>query len=84
MGPSNSVGVLLPGVLMLVPSDGLADATCAGSVASSPSATASGAAAYTLMDLWLMLSRKTPGGIGPRVDPMFASSSASVFLALVM
>ena len=43
MGPSSSVGAVLSGVLALVPSDGLADATCAGSVASSPSTTASGA-----------------------------------------
>src|SRR4051812_14747355 len=83
-GPSSSDGAVLSGVLVLVPSDGLVDATCVGSVASSPSTTASGAAAGTLMDLWLMLSRKTPGGIGPRVDPMFASSSASVLLVLVM
>src|ERR1043165_7058353 len=83
-GTSSSVGAVLSGVLVLVPSAVLADATCVGSVASSSSTTASGASAGTLMDLWLMLSRKTPGGIGPRVDPMFASSSASVLLALVM
>ena len=83
-GPSSSVGTVLSGVLVLVPSDGLVDATCARSVASSPSSTASGAAACTLMDLLLMLSRKTLGGIGPRVKPMFASLSASVLLALVM
>ena len=79
-GPSSSVGAVLSGVLVLV----LSDVTCAGSVASSPSTTASGVAAGTLMDLWLMLSRKTPGGIVPQVDPMFASSFASVLLALVM
>ena len=83
-GPSSSVGAALSGVLVLVPSDGLAAATCARSVESSLSATASGAAACTLMDLWLMLSRKMSGGIGPRVEPMFASSSAFVLLALVM
>ena len=83
-GPSSSDGVVLSGVLVLVPSDGLADATCAGSVASSPSTTASGAAAGTLMDLWLMLSRKMPGGTGPRVEPMFANSSASMLFDLEM
>src|SRR3954469_13740066 len=83
-GPSSSVWTALSGVLVLVPSDELAAATCARSVESSPSTTASGVAACTLMDFWLMLSRKTPGGIGPRVEPMFASSSASVLLALVM
>src|SRR3954470_11172485 len=83
-GPSSSVGTALSGALVLVSSDGLAAATCAGSVESSPSLTASGVAACTLMDLWLMPSRKTPGGTGPRVEPMFASSSASVLLALVM
>src|ERR1043165_7182442 len=71
VGPSSSAGTELSGVLVLVPSDRLADATCAGFVASSPSTTASGAAAGTLMDLWMMLLRKTPGVIGPRVDPMF-------------
>ena len=83
-GPSSSVGTALLGLLVLVSSDGLAAATYTRSVESSSSTTASGAAAYTLMDLWLMLSRKTLGGIGPQVDPMFASSSASVLLALVM
>src|ERR1041384_1506456 len=83
-GPSRLPVVAPSGVLVLVSSDGLADATCAGSVVSSPSSAASSAAAGVLMDLWLMLSRKTPGGIGPRVDPMFASSSASALLALVM
>ena len=34
-----------------------------------------------LMECQPMLSRKTPRGTGPRVDPMFASSSASVLLA---
>src|ERR1041384_3397003 len=82
-GPSSSVEAVLLGVLVLVPSDGLAAATCARSAESSPSTTASGAAACTLMDRWLMLSRKTPGGTGPLVEPMFASSSASVLLALV-
>src|SRR3954468_20441401 len=47
-GPSSSDGALLSGVLVLVPSDGLADATCVGFVASSPSTTASGVAAGTL------------------------------------
>src|SRR3954470_19651990 len=84
VGPSSSVGSVLSGVLVRVSSDGLVVATCAGLVGSSPSATASGAAAFTLMDLWLMLSRKTPGGTGPRVEPMFASSLASVLFALVM
>ena len=51
MGPSSSIGAVLSGVLVLVPSDGLADATCAGSVASSLSAIASGAAAGILIDL---------------------------------
>src|SRR4051812_20990655 len=83
-GPSSSSCTELSGGLALVPFDRLADATCAGSVASSPSATASGAATGVLMDLWLMLSRKTLGGIGPRVDPMFVSSLASVLLAPVM
>ena len=82
-GPSSFVGTVLSGVLVQVSSDGLDAATCARSVESSPSTTASGAAAYTLMDLWLMLSRKTLGGTGPRVEPMFTSSSASVLLALV-
>src|SRR4051812_19132221 len=58
-GPSSSVGTVLSGVLVQVPSDGLAAATCAGSVESLSSATASGVVAFTLMDLWLMLSRKT-------------------------
>src|ERR1041384_3462669 len=49
-GPSSSVGTVLSGVLMQVPSDGLAAATCAGSVESSPSATASSAAAFTDRD----------------------------------
>src|ERR1041385_3303329 len=83
-GPSNSVGVVLPGVLVLVPSDGVAAATCVIYVASLSSTTASGVAACTLMDLHVMLSRKTPGGTGARVEPMFASSSASVLLSLVM
>ena len=83
-GPSNFVGTVLSGVLVQVSSDGLTAATCVGSVGSSPSTTASGAAAFTLMDLWIMLSRKTPGGTGPRVEPMFASSSASVLFALEM
>src|SRR4051812_9606578 len=84
IGPSRTIGAVLSGVMVLVPFDSLATATCARSVASSASTTALGADACTLMDLWLMLSRKTPGGIGPRVEPMFASSSASVLLALVM
>src|SRR3954462_3212587 len=50
--PSSSAGVELSGVLLPVSSDGLADATCAGSIASSPSAIASGAAVGVLMDLW--------------------------------
>ena len=83
-GLSSSSGAKLSSGLASVPSDGLADATCAGSVASSPSTAVSGAAAGVLMDLWFMLSRKTPGGTGPRVEPMFASSSASVLLSLVM
>src|ERR1043165_9856970 len=83
-GPSSSPIVAPSGVLVLVSSDGLADATCVGPVASTPSSAASSAAVGVLTDLWLMLSRKTPGGIGPRVDPMFASSSASVLLALAM
>ena len=37
----------------------------------------------SLIDRCLMLSRKTLGSIGPRVDPMFASSSASLLFALV-
>src|SRR4051812_47263819 len=82
-GPSISVGAVLSGVLVRVSSDGLAAATCARSVESSPSMADSSAAACTLMDLWLMLSRKTPGGTGPLVEPMFASSSASVLFALV-
>src|ERR1041385_2597483 len=83
-GPSNSVGAVLSDVMVLVPSDRVAAATCAISVASSPSATALGVASYTLMDLRLMLSRKTPGGTGALVEPMFTSSSASVLLSLVM
>src|SRR4051812_42109250 len=83
-GPSNSVRAVLSDVLVLVPSDGVAAATCVISVASLPSRTASGVAACTLMDLRLMLSSKTPGGTGARVEPMFASSSASVLLSLVM
>src|SRR4051812_15563644 len=50
-GPSSSSGAGLSGVLVPVPSDGLADATCAGLVASSPSLAASGAAAGVFMDL---------------------------------
>ena len=50
-GPSSSVGTALSGVLVLVSSDGLSAATCARSVESSPSTTASGATACTLMDL---------------------------------
>src|ERR1043165_2075257 len=83
-GPSSSVGTALSGVLVLVSSDGLAAATCTRSVESSQSTTVSGAAASTLMDLWLLLSRKPPGGTSPRVELMFASSSASVLFALVM
>src|SRR3954470_20766537 len=83
-GPSSAVGAVVSGVRVLVSSDGYAAATCAGAVESSSSAAASGAAAFVLMDLWLMLLRKTPGGTGPRVEPMFASSSASVLFALVM
>src|SRR4051812_15804753 len=83
-GPSSSTRTALLGALVLVSSDGLVVATCAGSVESSLSLTASGAVACTFMDLWMMLYRKTPGGTGPRVEPMFASSSASVLLALVM
>ena len=48
-GPSSLSGTELSGGLALVPSDGLADATCAGSVASSSSAAASGAAVGVLM-----------------------------------
>src|SRR3954471_7756878 len=59
-GPSSSIGSVLSGVLVRESSDGLAAATCAGLVGSSSSATASGAAAFALMDLWLMLVRKTP------------------------
>ena len=51
VGPSSSSGAELSGGLALVPSDGLADATCVGSVASSPSSTDSVAAAGVLMDL---------------------------------
>src|SRR4051812_1448811 len=80
-GPSSAVGSVGSTSWMLLPSDELTDATCAGSVVLSSSA-ASGAAAFTLMDLWLMLSRKTPGGTSPQVEPMFASSSASVLFAL--
>ena len=49
-GPLSSIGAVLSGALVLVPSDGLAAATCARSVESSPSTTASGVAACTLMD----------------------------------
>src|SRR4051812_45973605 len=80
-GPSSAVGSAGSTAWLLLPSDGLADATCAGSVVSS-STTALGDAVFILMDLWLMLSRKTPGGTGPRVEPMFASSSASVLFIL--
>src|SRR3954471_5916116 len=83
-GPSSSVGAAPSGALVLLSLDGLAAATCARSVESSPSPTASGAAACTLMDLSLMLSRKMHGGTGPRVETMFATSLASVLLALVM
>src|ERR1041384_3296442 len=54
-GPSSSVGVVLSGVLVLMSSDGLADATCAGAAAPSPSSTVTGAGILT--DLWLMLLR---------------------------
>src|ERR1041385_8602533 len=80
-GPSSSVGSVGSTAWLLLPSDGLVDATCAGSVVSSSTA-ASGAAVFILMDLWLMLSRKTPVGSGPRGEPMFASLSASVLFVL--
>ena len=51
VGSSSSSGTELSGRLVLVPSDGLADATYAGSVASSSSMTASGADAGILIDL---------------------------------
>src|ERR1041384_3364691 len=52
-GPSSAVGTMVAGVRVQVSSDGLAAATCAGSVDSSSSASASGVAAFILMDLWL-------------------------------
>src|SRR4051812_14043968 len=75
-GPSGAAGSASSTAWLLVSSVGFTAATCAGSLVSSSSATASGASALVLIDLWLMLSRKTPGGIGPRVDPMFATSAA--------
>src|SRR3954468_18141362 len=81
-GPSSAVGAVASGVRVQVSSAGFVAATCADSVGLSSSSVASGAAAFILMDLWLMLSRKTPGGTGPRVEPMFASSSAYVLFAL--
>src|ERR1041385_4859623 len=83
-GSSSVAGSTASVAWLLVPSAVLLAATYAGSFVSSSSATALGAAGFTLIDLWLMLSRKTPGGIGPRFDPMFASSSASVLFALGM
>src|SRR4051812_46754689 len=80
-GPSSDVGSIDSTAWLLLPSDGLTDATCAGSVVSS-STVASGVVVFTLMDLWLTLSRKTSGGTGPRAEPMFVSSSASVLFAL--
>src|ERR1041385_766911 len=80
-GPSSGVGSVGLTSWLLLSLDGLVDATCAGFVVSSSTA-ASGAAGFSLMDLWLMLSRKTSGGTGPRVEPMYASSSASVVFAL--
>src|ERR1041385_6686889 len=53
-GPSSAVGSVGWTSWLLLPSDGFADATCAGSVVSS-SAAASGVAGFSLMDLWLML-----------------------------
>ena len=44
-GPSSAVRIVVSGVLVQVSSDGLAAATCAGSVESSSYAAASGAAA---------------------------------------
>ena len=82
-GPSSAAGSASSTTCMLVSLAGFAAATCAGSLVLSSSTTASGATALVLIDLWLMLSRKTPGGTGPRVDPMFASSSASLLFALV-
>src|SRR4051812_7314691 len=52
---------------LLVSSTVLAAATCVGSFVSSSSADASGVVAFILIDLWMMLSRNTPGGTGPRV-----------------
>ena len=45
-GPSSVVGTVVSGVLVQVSSDGLAAATCAGSVESSSSVAASGAAVF--------------------------------------
>src|ERR1044071_4109507 len=56
-GPSSAVGSVGSTAWLLLPSDGLDEATCAGSVVSSSTA-ASGAAIFSLLDLWLMLSRK--------------------------
>src|SRR4051812_5082005 len=79
--PSSVVGSVDSTAWLMLPSDGLIAASCASSMVSS-STSALGAAAFILMDLLLMLSRKTPGGTGSRVEPMFASSSASVLFAL--
>src|SRR3954468_3833575 len=74
-GPSGEAGSASSAASLHVSSIGFAAATCAGLLVLSSYATTSGASGLVLIDLWLMLSRKTLGGIGPRVDPMFASSS---------
>src|SRR4051812_5489655 len=71
---SSSSFALLPSLS----ATGFAVATWAGAFTLPTSAATAGARVLVLIDLWPILSRKTPGGIGPRVDPMFASLSASV------
>ena len=91
-GPSGGGGSCSASALSAAASSVVsAIATCPGLVGLSAAAIALavllaivGSSAFAgLMDRCRMLSRKMLGVIGPRVDPIFASSSTSVLFALV-
>ena len=91
-GPSGGGGSCFVSTLPASPlSTGSAIATCPDLVAPSTAALVVAVSsvmiclgAFTgLMDRCQMLSKKMSGGIGPRVDPMFASPSTFVLFALV-